>query len=156
MIYIIVDIPLHQKLKRLFLFFFLLLKVLFVGSRRIFSHVFSFSGSEFFTCTKVGTLSTKALKTCKAISKIASGSLTKKKKNICFGLTKTGTLFFVLEEKSKCCWVLICSKNTFVCLFSKTKRETIAIYTKAKNCEQGLFLTERKKHPHNSNAERIF
>ena len=146
----------HQKLKRLFLFFFLFLKVLFVGSRRIFSHVFSFSGSEFFTCTKVGTLSKKVPTTDEAKPKIASGSLTKKKKNICFGLTKKGTLFFVLEEKSKCCWVLICSKNTFVCLFSKTKRETIAIYTKAKNCEQGLFLTERKKHPPNLNVEKDF
>ena len=105
----------YQKLKRLFLFFFLLLKVLFVGSKGFFSHLFSFSGSEFSTCTKVGSLSKKVLKTDEAKCKIASGSLTKKKKNICLGWKKKGTMLFVLEEKRKCCWLTVCSKNTFVC-----------------------------------------
>ena len=94
------DIPLHQKLKRTFLFLFLFLKVLFVGSKGFFSHLFSFSGSEFSTCIKVGSLSKKVLKTDEAKCKIASACLPKKKKKhllwveqtrnnvVCFGKEK--------------------------------------------------------------------
>ena len=92
--------PLHQKLKRTFLFLFLFLKVLFVGSKGFFSHLFSFSGSEFSTCIKVGSLSKKVLKTDEAKCKIASACLPKKKKKhllwveqtrnnvVCFGKEK--------------------------------------------------------------------
>jgi hypothetical protein len=60
-----------SKLERLFLCFFFLLKVIFVELRRIFSQLFSFSGNEISVCMKAQSLSTTALKTCKAISKIA-------------------------------------------------------------------------------------
>ena len=115
------DIRLHQKLKRTFLFLFLFLKVLFGGSKGFFSHLFSFSGSEFFTCTKVGSLSKKVLKTDEAKCKIASACLPKKKKKISYRLKKKGTMFFVLEKKANITDTPFAAKTRlFVCFQNKT------------------------------------
>jgi hypothetical protein len=65
-------------------------------------------------------LSTKALKTCKAISKIASGSLTKKKKHLLWVEKKRNNVLYFGREKKMLLTHRLLQKN--LCLFVLKKK----------------------------------